>query len=287
MAFIPPPDLFEQVLHALQGEEIKHQKWWYVGGGPENVVQKNVEVKTVGPERWIRRAHERGIVTPIQLLALIDLVLLDLGDLKQDERRLVERWSSALVDAVSKREIITPRDPDALLPLHSVDNLADWVLTLGDADAFVASMGMEWTCTEIVAHLFNEHFPDSPSQQCVTEHATNADTPTEAPPIEAASDPPAVNVSTAQDVSSDERVAEADNCDSQLGDWREVARRVADELHLSDVANGAYDSITNLAERVAKILKARGINGSRGPLNGSTVLREALQGGRWKRPKPK
>jgi len=39
----------------------------------------------------------------------------------------------------------------------------------------------------------------------------------------------------------------------------------------------------DIAERVARRLRERGINGPRGPLSGGTILREALQGGRWKR----
>ncbi|CAJ6125616.1 Uncharacterised protein [Burkholderia pseudomallei] len=79
----------------------------------------------------------------------------------------------------------------------------------------------------------------------------------------------------------------AESTNSQTGDWCEEARRIADELHLRDRTNGTYDSLTHLAERVAEEMRSRDINGPRGPLIASTIRREALQGGKWKRPKPK
>ena len=80
------------------------------------------------------------------------------------------------------------------------------------------------------------------------------------------------------------RVQEADGalCDAPE-DWKVQARTIADELHAIDHKGGAHDSLTNIADRVAKCMRERGINGPRGPLAAGTILREALQGGRWKR----
>lgn len=69
-------------------------------------------------------------------------------------------------------------------------------------------------------------------------------------------------------------------------DWRDIARTIADELDTRDEKAGASGSITDIAERVAKEMRARKINGPQGmPLSGATVKREALQGGRWTRPR--
>ena len=70
---------------------------------------------------------------------------------------------------------------------------------------------------------------------------------------------------------------------SESRGWQEVARTIADELHKADANSRAHDSLRNIAERVAVELRTRRINGPRGPLSGNTVLREALQGGKWKR----
>lgn len=66
--------------------------------------------------------------------------------------------------------------------------------------------------------------------------------------------------------------------------WQAEARCVANQLHLKDKKAGAYSSLEDLADRIAKEFRTSGIEGPRGPLSGATILREALQGGRWKRP---
>ena len=67
------------------------------------------------------------------------------------------------------------------------------------------------------------------------------------------------------------------------GDWKVQARAIADEHDAADKKSGCYDSLTNMADRVAKSMREREIYGPRGPLGGKTVLREALQGGKWNR----
>ena len=57
-------------------------------------------------------------------------------------------------------------------------------------------------------------------------------------------------------------------------DWRISRHRLAEELEKVN---------TGFADRVAGRLRERGINGPRGPLSGATIMREALQAGRWKR----
>lgn len=78
---------------------------------------------------------------------------------------------------------------------------------------------------------------------------------------------------------------EAGHQDSTCDDWRVQARAIADEIDDADAKAGAYDGLRGIADRVAKRLRERGIEGLRGPLSGGTILREALQGGRWKRKK--
>ncbi len=65
-------------------------------------------------------------------------------------------------------------------------------------------------------------------------------------------------------------------------EWQEQARAIADEVDKADSPN-AYDSVSHIAERVASAMREKGIKGPRGPLSPATILREALQGGKWKR----
>ncbi len=68
--------------------------------------------------------------------------------------------------------------------------------------------------------------------------------------------------------------------------WHDDARAIADELHLRDLAAGAHCALAPMGDRVAKIMRERGIEGPQGPVSGATVKREALQSGKWKRPTP-
>ena len=48
---------------------------------------------------------------------------------------------------------MTPRDPVTLLPLKTLPDGWDWLVSLDDADTFVKAQGMGWSCTGIVEHL--------------------------------------------------------------------------------------------------------------------------------------
>lgn len=66
-------------------------------------------------------------------------------------------------------------------------------------------------------------------------------------------------------------------------DWHQAARDIADDLDRSDANGHCHDSIKNISERVSVEMRKRKIYGPRGPISDTTILREALQGGRWKR----
>jgi hypothetical protein len=65
--------------------------------------------------------------------------------------------------------------------------------------------------------------------------------------------------------------------------WTIHTRQIADELDLKDEQTGAWSSLHDMAGRVAEIAAERKIKGPQGPLTGGNILREALQGGKWKR----
>ncbi|UEP35957.1 hypothetical protein LL998_06615 [Burkholderia ambifaria] len=193
--------VFAQVRHALEGEEISLRKWYFADG-----TERVVEDKTFGPQRWIRRVHERGILTPIQLLALILFALWDIKDPSQNDRKIVADWNRALTDAMGRGEICA-RDRDSLLPLANADG-ADWVISLDDADAFVTARGTAWTCTEIAAHLFNEFFGEASPDATLSSTApkNNDATPPAGPPADADDSPHGARAPQPQAVNANGRI---------------------------------------------------------------------------------
>lgn len=137
-------DLFEQVLHAIEGEETEGQTAHTTDG------QKFIQVRTFGPDRWIQRA-EQGRLDAINFLAVILFAVRDTFNLEH-ERRIVEEWAKT-IRAAAMAGKITPRDPVSLLPLQSLPDGWNWLVSLDDADSFVNAQGMGWSCTEQVKYL--------------------------------------------------------------------------------------------------------------------------------------
>ena len=78
--------------------------------------------------------------------------------------------------------------------------------------------------------------------------------------------------------------AQDEGRDGNGGTWQDKAREIADELHRKDLKAGAWSSNRDISERVASEAFKRNIVGPTGKLTAGNVLREALQGKRWKRP---
>lgn len=146
-------DLHKQIVHLLEGEETDRQVWHGKDGPFE------VEVKTYGTDRWIRRAYERHVLTGLEFLAVILFVIEELGDMQRDPQKMTREWADAIDSAIEKGEI-TPRSYDSYLPIEVKKGEWEWVLFLKDADEFIQSHGMGWTCTQIVEHLYNQTFPN-------------------------------------------------------------------------------------------------------------------------------
>lgn len=175
-------DLFEQVLHHLEGSETQIQNWQTLDG------IKTVEVESFGPDRWIESVHENGRLMAIDCLALILFTIAKSFDLEQ-ERRIVEGWAKELRKALSAGEI-EARDPVTLLALETPPDGWGWLVSMADADKFIAARGMEWRFDEIARHLFNEceqAIRGSPHWMCDTEQPAAAQTTeTAAPEVTAA-----------------------------------------------------------------------------------------------------
>ena len=143
-------DLFEQVFKHIEGnDETVTQSWQTVEG------TRPVEVPKYGPALWIEDVHQKHRMAAIDCLALI-LFVLDDFVAKEQARRIVEGWAAELRKAVSTDEI-QARDPITLLALERLPDGWEWVLSMADADKFIAARGMEWRFGEIVLHLFKQY----------------------------------------------------------------------------------------------------------------------------------
>lgn len=250
-------DIFEKVLHALEGEDRIRETWC----GADGV--RTLERRTFGPDAWIENASH-GRLEAINALAVILFAVRDSFDLDA-EREIVEGWARELRTAADAGEI-TPRNPTTLLPLRAPPDGWDWLVSMDDLDALVKARGMGWSCTDVVSHLFSEcrKAGESWHEESGKLAARYWLSGYEPEAIKQPSNPAQTDQGTPSD-------------------WKAEARTIADEIDATDAKAGAYDSVKGMADRVAQRMSERGISGPRGPVSGATVLRDALQGGRWER----
>lgn len=150
MKLTPPRSLLGEIFQLIEASHVERRTHRLPDG-----TEKIVEWHALGSDKWIRRAKERGVLTPMQLLAVIHFVIFDFSVI--DEEKIVSDWSEAISEAVGSG-LLTARDPASLLPIKNLQNESEWIVSLDDSDAFVASKGMMWTCSEVVSHIFAETF---------------------------------------------------------------------------------------------------------------------------------
>ena len=93
--------------------------------------------------------------------------------------------------------------------------------------------------------------------------------------------PPATDQAQ-QPKTNDEQTTKAETV-AAAADWKSEVRKIADEFHAQDLAGGAWSSLSDMAGRVAVEAREREIRGPHGQLTAANILREALQGKKWKR----
>ena len=237
-------DLLEKVLHHIEGTETEIQNWQTLDG------IKTVEFQSFGPDRWIESVHENGRLMAIDCLALI-LFTVRKSYVLEQERRIVEGWAAELRKAVSAGEI-QARDPVTLLALETLPDGWEWLLSMADADKFIAARGMEWRFGEVALHLFNE-----------LEQA-----------IENRRFPPWTRTTPATDTAPAQTLAPV--ADSE---WVTKAQTRAREIVKESKELDRYPSQENLGDLIAAEFRKAGVVGADGkPLSGATIKRHALKG---------
>lgn len=150
MTETPPGNLFTRLLGVIEGEYQESRVLSHTGGAI-----KTIQVSVCGADLWSQTAREHRTVTVLQFLGIVHFVLSSSFWNRAREERAADQWYVALAAAINRGDIKT-RDRDSWLPISP--EAADFrsLISLGDADSFVRSMGMDWTCTEAVEHLAKE-----------------------------------------------------------------------------------------------------------------------------------
>lgn len=235
-------ELFERVIRAMEGED--DPKTWQTENGP-------VVVRRATFVDWTLRIEHTFTPTALDCIVLINYKLGDFST--SDERRIVDAWSKALLQA-AKSGAVKPRDPVTLLPMEEMPgDWAAWGISLADADKFVADMGMTWTITSIV-----ERMVEDANGALLREHEL---------------------LTGGRDATNKPRTETAKS--SAKLDWKQMARSYATATWDAR-REGSNPSKAMIAESVRKRFDAEGVYGPRGPLSKDNILREALN--IWKKP---
>ncbi len=100
-------------------------------------------------ETWAM-ATERGVITPVQFLAVILYVLSDEGMPAKDEASIVNEWGRALLTACD-RKIVVALNPVTLLASTKEDG-DNWVLSIAHADYFLENTPIGFSCRDVLAY---------------------------------------------------------------------------------------------------------------------------------------
>lgn len=118
---------------------------------------RTVKLTVARPVQWVERVRNRGVLSALDFLAVIYFALNDWSDspTPEMESRLVESWATELREAATDGEI-KPRDVFTLLPYKSLPAGWDWGLGMEEAEKFLKARDMEWTCTHVVNHIYEQ-----------------------------------------------------------------------------------------------------------------------------------
>lgn len=242
IAFGSSSELYKQVFDCIEGEEVSNSLA-YLSDGTTKIIERRMP----NLDRWVKRAKDRSILTPLQLLAIIHFVIFDFEMSELDEERIVAQWCQVLLTAADSRDIV-PRDSLSLLPLTVIPLNLDWILSLSDAEKFITAQGMEWTCAEIIQHLYSEVYLQPTVE---ADQARQADMA-----------PQKINNSLTKKL-----------------EWVRRAQELASE-YLSQWRNAGYTGTgDDAALYVENVFCEKGIYNTRQePIDRATIKREALSG---------
>jgi hypothetical protein len=248
-------ELLKRVLHHLEGEEVTQHEAWFSGDDKP----RTVTVKTCGTERWIRRVHERQVLTAFDAIALIHMAVVDYFDFpsEEQEQALVDGWALELIKSAQAKEFIA-RDPFTFLPFGGDFESLEWGLLMSDADSFLAARDMKWTFSELAQRVYDEEFR-KPANQLLKAGDGQA---------------------AAEPVQTDSRPA---NDKKKKLPWEILCEEQRDDVYLAQIASGKAAPKDWVAQELAGRCKVKGYVTKHGkPVLAKYIERHALNG--WKLP---
>lgn len=113
---------------------------------------KLIELVRIELDNWSNWVNDtkRGVMTPVQFLAVVLWILSDESTTDEDEVLIVEGWGKALLDAVARR-IVVALHPVTLLPISNAGKPDNWRLSIMHADQFLESMPIGFECRKALA----------------------------------------------------------------------------------------------------------------------------------------
>ncbi len=94
---------------------------------------------------------ERGVMTPVQFLAVVLWVLSNEKTSAADEKLIVDGWGAALLEA-ARLQVVVALHPITFLSLHGDQDPRKWVLSVNHADYFLDQMPVGFCCSKVLTH---------------------------------------------------------------------------------------------------------------------------------------
>lgn len=129
-----------------------------------------------GSRRWLKIVSEEGLISPMQLLALLLCGYEGLHNWRvNSERKIINEWAIFIRDSLNDG-LIVARDEITGFPIGKIICPDDmeildcmWCMTVSDANKLIHSKNIEFDFTAMAKRLYNKFFEDAFNQRGCAE----------------------------------------------------------------------------------------------------------------------
>ena len=138
----------------------------------ENIDLTERVTKALDDEGWRAwlPSTKRGAIGAVPFLAVILWAVSDEDSEKKTDTQIVDAWARQMVDATARRvavlggrgstRAVIPHDPVTFLELPTLPLDWNWLLSIDDADSFLESKGMGFSCSGVLACWHEHVYPE-------------------------------------------------------------------------------------------------------------------------------